>query len=199
MRNAVVVSVATILAGCAFSAQEPVVVKPELVTHQSSIGSGKTVYVNVVDERASKVLGTRGARGVGAELTAADSLVDSVRDSVSQGLRNQGFAIAAAVPPDGRTLRVEVRDLEYNVAVGFWSGTLRAQCALKATCQVGPTLAYDKLFRGEHEESVQVVQGSDANVRYINDAVSKAVNQLVDDPELGQCLASVPDLKSTAR
>ena len=190
MRSVVVVSILVVLSGCAFSPQAPVVVKPELAAHQGSVGAGKTVYVSVVDERPSKVLGTRGVRGVGAELTAADNFVDSVRDSVSQGLRDEGFTIAAEVPPDGRALKVEVRDLEYNVIMGFWSGTLRAQCALNAICQVGQTRPYDKLFRGEHEESVQVVQGTDANVRYINDAVSKAVNQLVDDPELSQCLAT---------
>lgn len=137
--SAVVVSVLVVLAGCTFSPQAPVVVEPELVAHQSCAGAGKPVYVSVVDERPTKVLGARGVRGVGAELTAADNCVDSVRDSVS----------------------------------------LRAQCALNAICQVGLTRTYDKLFRGEHEESVQVVQGTDANV-----------NQLVDDPELSQCLAT---------
>ena len=74
-RSAVVVSVLVVLAGCTFSPQAPVVVKPELVAHQSCAGAGKPVYVSVVDQRPSKVLGRRGVRGVGAELTAADNFV----------------------------------------------------------------------------------------------------------------------------
>lgn len=196
-RLVAVVSIGAVLGGCAFSAEAPVVVKPELVTNQSSIGTGKAVRVSVVDQRPSKVLGTRGVRGVGSELTAADNLTGAILDSVSEGLRKEGFAIATDSSSDASDLRIELRDLEYNVTMGFWAGTLRTQCALNAVCRVPQKEPYQKLFRGEHEESVQVVQSADANVRYINDAVSKAITELVDDPELGQCLAT-PHVPNTA-
>jgi uncharacterized lipoprotein len=189
MRVVIVAAAAAILGGCAFSAQPPIVVKPELVAAANSIGANRAVYLNVVDERPSQSLGTRGVRGVGAELTVAD-LTGSLRAALSEGLKNRGFSPTSALPPDGRQLKVEIRDLQYNMVMGFWAGTLRTQCSLKAICRVGPTDALEKLFRGVHEESVQVVQGAEANIRYVNDAVSKAVNELLADPELDQCLAS---------
>jgi len=87
-------------------------------------------------------------------------------------------------------LKVEIRDLKYEVDQGFWSGTLHAQCAMKALCQVGPGKPFEKLFRGEHQESVQVVQNAEENIRYVNDAVSKTINELLNDPELDQCLSA---------
>jgi hypothetical protein len=38
-------------------------------------------------------------------------------------------------------------------------------------------------------ESIQVVQQGDANARYINTAVSSAVNALLGDRELMDCLS----------
>ena len=190
MRWFIVAACAAVLGGCAFAAQAPIEVKPDVVHAQNSIGGGKGVLVEVSDERPSKNLGTRGVRGVGSELTVTDDFAATVRDSLSQGLKDRGFAPSTSMPADGRVLRVEIRDLEYKVDMGFWAGTLRADCALKAICQIRQSRPFEKLFRGEHEESVQVVQGADANVRYVNDAVSKAVNQLLDDPELEKCLAS---------
>jgi hypothetical protein len=99
------------------------------------------------------------------------------------------------MPADARVLRVEIRDLTYKADMGFWAGTLNVDCALKAICQIGQSRPVEKLFRGEHQESIQVVQGEDANIKYVNDAVSKAVNELLGDPELEQCLAS-PALSS---
>jgi uncharacterized lipoprotein YajG len=190
MRWVIVAACAAVLGGCAFATEAPIKVKPELIPAQNSIGGGKGVLVEVADERPSKNLGTRGVRGVGSELTVTDDFAATVRDSLSEGLKDRGFAPSTSMPADARALRVEIRDLTYKVDMGFWAGTLRADCALKAVCQIGQSRPFEKLFRGEHEESVQVVQGEEANIKYVNDAVSKAVNELLGDPELSQCLAS---------
>ena len=195
MRWFIVSAFAAVLGGCAFATQAPIHVKPELVAAQNSIGGGKSVLVQVADERPSKNLGTRGVRGVGSELTVTDDFAATVHDSVSQGLKDRGFAPSASMPADARVLRVEIRDLTYKADMGFWAGTLNVDCALKAICQIGQSRPVEKLFRGEHQESIQVVQGEDANIKYVNDAVSKAVNELLGDPELEQCLAS-PALSS---
>lgn len=201
MRWFIVAACAALLGGCAFATQAPIHVKPELVTAQNSIGGGKGVLVLVSDERPTKNLGTRGVRGVGSELTVTDDFAATVHNSLSQGLKDRGFAPSTNLPPDARVLRVEIRDLTYKADMGFWAGTLNVDCALKAICQIGQIRPFEKLFRGEHQESIQVVQGEDANIRYVNDAVSKAVNELLGDPELGQCLASpaVSNAQATLR
>lgn len=84
---------------------------------------------------------------------------------------------------------MEIRNLDYRVVVGFWAGTLSTECGLKAICIHGSARPFEQLYRGEFQESVQVVQTAEANQKYINAAVSKAINALLQDPRLIQCLA----------
>jgi uncharacterized lipoprotein len=185
-----VTAIVVALGGCAFTPQAPIVIKPAIEANHSNVGAGQSLQVVVIDERTSKTLGTRGVRGVGSELTVAGDLAQTIDTSIAEGLKNQGFVPTEHTIKDGRVLNVEIRDLEYNMIMGFWAGTMRTQCSLKAVCVVGNVRPFEKMYHGEHEESVQVVQSADANTGYVNDAVSKAVNQLLDDPDLAHCLAS---------
>jgi uncharacterized lipoprotein YajG len=190
IRNLGFIAIVVVLGGCAFATQAPIVIKPDIVPKHSDVGAGQSVQVVVTDERTSKTLGTRGVRGVGSELTVAGDLAQTLDASISEGLKNQGFTPTDHSSKDGRALNVEIRDLQYTMIMGFWAGTMRTQCSLKAMCVVGNARPFEKMYHGEHEESVQVVQSADANIGYVNDAVSKAVNQLLDDPELSHCLAN---------
>ena len=176
--------------GCAFQ-QQAVRVSPELQVAESTIGAGRTVQLTVVDERPKSTLGTRGARGVGAELTLEGDLVATVRTAVEEGLRRHGF-VPVATDAGGRELRIEIRNLDYGINVGFWAGKLKVDCSLKGICQRGDARPYEKLHRGEFQESIQVVQGQDANNHYVSSAVSAALNALLNDRDLMQCLASEP-------
>ena len=126
---------------------------------------------------------------MGADLTLAQDLPTIVRSAVSDGLQRQGFTPKTEKPADGRELRVEIRNLDYGVNVGFWTGTLRTECGLKAICVLGTDRPYERLYRGEVEETVLVVQGAEANNKYVNEALSKALNELLQDSQLSQCLA----------
>lgn len=184
-----VLSVLVLLtSGCAFTPQA-VVLKPDIQPTLAPVGEGRTVLVTVVDERPRSTLGTRGARGVGAELTVQGDLTKVVETAVADGLQRQGFVVTPDKPSDGRELRVEIRNLDYGVTVGFWAGSLRTECGLKAVCIIGSTRPYEQLYRGEHQESVQVVQTAEANEQYLNIALSKAINSMLQDPRLSQSLA----------
>jgi hypothetical protein len=91
--------------------------------------------------------------------------------------------------PDGRELRIELRALEYGVAPGIVLATLRTGAAMKGICIIGNTRPYEKLYRGEHEESILVVQFASQNEQYLNEALSQAIQNLVQDQELIRCLA----------
>ena len=116
-------------------------------------------------------------------------LTNVVRTAVADGLQRQGFVITSHKAPDGHELRVEIRNLDYNVTQGFLAGTLRTECGLKAICIKGSARPYERLYRGEIMEKIQVVQGNQANEKYINSAISKAINSLLQDSELIHCLA----------
>ena len=84
-RRLVVVGAITIgLSGCAFTPQA-IELQPKVNVVESSIGQGRVVYINVVDERAKTTLGTRGA-GLGADLTLRGDLRTTIRSSTIGGL-----------------------------------------------------------------------------------------------------------------
>ncbi|HEY6545617.1 MAG TPA: YajG family lipoprotein [Dokdonella sp.] len=192
MRNALPTAIAvlsiSLASGCAFAPQA-VKLDPVVKVEQSTVGADQAVRVNVVDERPKSTLGTRGAGGVGAELTLEGDLAEIVQRSIREGLRRQGFIASAEKAGQGRELRVEIRSLDYGVTTGFWSGDLRTQCSLKGICIHGSERPYEKLHRGEFKENVQVVQGEDANNVYVNNALSEAINNLLSDEQLIGCLA----------
>ena len=82
--------------GCAFTPQA-VNLRPQVQATTGSSGQGRSVLVTVVDERPRATLGTRGARGVGADLTLVQDLPTVVRSAVSDGLQRQGFGKSGAL------------------------------------------------------------------------------------------------------
>ncbi len=176
------------LGGCAFTPQA-VTLQPDLYQVSSTIGDNKTVKINVVDERTKSTLGTRGARGVGAELTIQGDLVEIVKGTLTRGLTSKGFHVPINSVENERELRVELRSLEYRLVVGFWSGTLNTESAMKGICILNKSRPYEKLYLGEHKESVQVVQFAEANNKYVNNALSASINKMLSDKALLQCLA----------
>ena len=189
IKSLIVLAVLAVLApACAYTPQA-VVLKPEIQPTLGSNVQGRTVYLTVVDERPRQTLRTRYIMGAGAELTVQGDINNVVRTAVADGLQRQGFVITSLKTADGHELRVEIRNLDYGITQGFWAGTLRTECGLKAICIIGSARPFEKLYRGEHMEKIQVVQGNQANERYINSAISRAINLLLQDSELIHCLA----------
>ena len=187
-KSLIVLAVLAVLTQACALTPQAVTVKPEIQPTFGSTVQGQTVYLNVVDERPRQTLGTRSIKGMGAEITLAGDLANTVRTAIADGLQRQGFIITPNRPTDVRELRVEIRNLEYGVTQGFWAGTLRAECGLKAICIKGSSRHYEKLYRGEHIEKIQFVQGNQANERYINSALSQAITLLLQDSQLIHCL-----------
>jgi len=183
-----IVLAAVVLGGCAFTPQS-ITIAPTVSVRASQVGQGQDVALNVIDERPKKTLGTVGAGSVGAEISVDGDVVSSIQSALRDGLSKLTFRPVATRGADNSELRVEIRNIDYVVIRGFWAGTLRVDVGLKAICIRGTARPYEKLHRGEFVESVQVVQQGEANSRYINTAVSEAVNALLADQELMECLA----------
>lgn len=182
-----IVALALLVAqGCAWQAQS-VRVQPSVSVGESNVGAGKSVAVNVVDERPSQNLGTRGVQGVGAEITIEGNLAETIQASVSDGLAKKGFKTENGALP--RELRVEIRSFDYKVTQGFWEGTLTVNFGIKGICIKDGLRPYEMLYRGDFKKGIQVVQGEKSNEQYINIVVSDAVTKLLNDEALLACLA----------
>lgn len=175
-----------VLSGCAFQKQA-IRLQPQLKVETSSIGAGKLTMVNVADERPRSTLGTRGVSGIGEQLTLEGDIAAVVRDAIGEGLRKQGFQTDG---PIENQLKVEIRNLDYIVNSGFWAGKLNVEFLLKGICIKGTARPYEQTYRGELHLNIQVVQSAEANTQYVNQVVSDAINKLVTDKAMLQCLAS---------
>jgi uncharacterized lipoprotein YajG len=187
-KSLIVLAMLAVLTPACTLTPQAVVLKPEIQPTLGSNGQGRAVLLTVVDERPRNILGTRGIN-VGAEITVQGDFTNVVRTAVADGLQRQGFMITSDKPTDGRALRVEIRNLDYGRTGGLWGGSLHTECGLKAICIIGSARPYEKFYRGEHQESVQVVPSAEANEKYVNSALSKAINLLLQDPQLSHCLA----------
>jgi len=126
---------------------------------------------------------------MGGQITLRQDLVSVLQAAIAEALKQQGFVPVTRVDDaDGRQLRVEVRNLDYNVIVGFWTGTVRTECALKGICIVGASRPYEEFYRAVREETILFVQSDSANEEYINDVLSRALQELLSDSKLLQCL-----------
>jgi uncharacterized lipoprotein len=188
IRSLFLAVLAVVAGGCAFTPQA-VKISPTVNVGASQVGGGRDITLNVVDERPKKTLGTVGARGVGADISIEGDLVATVQRALSEGLSKLSFKPGTNRGASQPELRVEIRNLDYAVIVGFWAGTLRVDAGLKAICIKGAARPYERLHSGEFVESVQVVQPKESNEKYISAAVSEAVNSLLADSALVTCLA----------
>ncbi|MFK8028731.1 MAG: YajG family lipoprotein [Gammaproteobacteria bacterium] len=152
--------------GCAFTPQQAEIT-PQLELVQSDEGRGTTVYLRVIDERSNQIIGRRGTGAMkGAEITTTEELDVVFHNAIADGLRQKGFEV---VTDSGRshTLKVEIRSFEYDVSMGFWTGGVHTNAALKAIAKRGGQ-EYENVYRFDGEQRVMFVPGKDKNQQMIN-------------------------------
>ena len=199
-----VFSIVPFLSGCWAFQPQAVLLKPDVNVQSGDIGSDKSIMLNVIDERTETTLGFRlpGRKSgflrkgspIGALLTIEGDIVEIVSDSLSKGLLAQGFQITRS-PDEGtaklKELRVELRSLEYRLLTGGIPYYAKTISKMKGICIVDSLYPYEKLYRGTHEESHYNFTPTDAQInKYVNIALSHAINNLLSDSRLLKCLAN---------
>jgi len=183
------VSSILVAAGCAWTGQE-LDLKPNVTVKEASLGNGRTISVEVDDERPRKALGNKVPEG-GGEINSKREPKEIVEEALLLGLTRLGFKPIINQNINGNKLKAELRSIDYRTAVGFWASTLTVDVALKGICIVDGRHKYEKVQRGHHQESIQVVQSEENNKEYIEDAMSQAINNVLSDDGLIQCLAGL--------
>ena len=181
------IGVALLAWSCALIPQR-VVLKPEVRVAPAEIGQQRPVAVTVLDERPRAVIGYRGG-GPGmltGEITTDQDVSSVIQQAIFEALKAKGFSPVTGSGP--RTLKVEVRTLEYSHSSGLFVAIFRSEVALKGIC-LNSGRSYERLHRGEEQQQSPFVLTDDENERIINVALSRAVERLFGDPELLNCLA----------
>ena len=162
--------------------------QPQVQVSKTNVGDGQTIYLKTLDERTSSAIGTRGISGFGAEITSSDDVANIVHSTISRNLEKQGFEVSNNSTGTTTSLRAEIRNLEYNLTPGIFTGTLRAEAAIKGICITNKETNYEHLYRGESEEQVFVVQFAEENAVHINNSLSAVIQKMFQDSELMSCL-----------
>mgnify|MGYP001813245731 CR=1 FL=1 len=178
--------------GCAFTPQT-VVIEPEIVVGESDIGHGIQVGVYVVDERTNKELGRRGTGAMkGAAITTEQDVAEVFGIAIIEGLDKKGFnaTLVGSASTDATALiRVDIRNIEYETSMGFWTGGVHVRGSMKGTATKGSE-SYDKFYQVDDEKRVVVVPGADSNAQMINTTVSAMIQEMFNDVDLFDFLAN---------
>lgn len=168
------------VAGCAYNPQSAQIA-PNVQVASADIGRGVTVAFRVQDERPTKSLGNRGAGfGKAAEISAKDDVTAIVHDKIAAGLRQKGFTVADYDEKAPTRLSIEIRSLQYDTSVGFWTGGVKVQSALKGVA-MRDGRSYERMYRSDKERRVVIVPTADKNEAWINEALTDVLTQLFDD------------------
>lgn len=178
--------------GCAFTPQT-VVIEPTLEVSPSNIGEGRNVSVYVVDERTTTELGRRGTGAMrGAAITSEQDIAGVFQKAITENLNAMGFnATPVNTPtagPESALLRIDIRSLDYETSMGFWTGGVHTRGSMKGTA-TRESRSYDQLYRVDEEKRVMVVPGADSNAQMINATASAILQELFNDVTLFKFLA----------
>jgi uncharacterized lipoprotein YajG len=173
--------------GCAFTPQTADV-QVEVQVVESNEGGGAPINLRVVDERTNQIIGRRGTGAMkGAEITSTKPLDVTFHEAIADGLTKKGFVIVDDTT-NAHSLRVDIRSFEYDVSMGFWTGGVHTNAALKATAKRGSE-DYDNIYRFEGEKRIVFVPGADKNTQMINEMANGVLQEMFADNALMGFLA----------
>jgi len=187
MKTVALFVLSLLMSGCAFSPQSARI-RPIASVAESNVGKGVVVAVRVVDERPDQAIGKRGAGGVGADIVPANQIEVAVQELLVASLKKRGFSVVDSNVSAQAKLGVEVRFLQYSVSQGLGSGGINIKVAIKATASNGGQI-YEQLYRNDKEERVQFIPAAQTNENWINESLSKCIQDLLDDTALTEALA----------
>lgn len=188
MRHLIVVMVLSCLCACQYIPQD-VKIAPTVEVTESNIGQGKLVAVQVLDERENSTIGKRGfGFETGATIATEQNVSQLFQTAVSEGLQRNGFKPVPDNVEAPTNLRVEIRTLNYDVAMGLWTGENSAESAVKVEATNGEA-RYEKMYRGRSAIRTVFHASQETNTKIINAAINDVLDTMFADRKLLEFLA----------
>lgn len=186
-RIALVTLCAVGVSGCVYASQTAMLT-PVVSPAASIQADGLSVSLRVVDERPRREFGNRTFGGSGGEINPGQDVRAVLFDAVSDGLAHLGFAPTQDEAGSKRSLKIEIREIEYRLSQGFWTVGAYTNAAIKAIARRGGDL-YENFYRADSEARAAAAPSAHKNEQYINVVVNDVLNQLFADQELFRFLA----------
>ncbi len=170
------------LSACAYTPQKATLeVTPEIL--ESNLGRGRTIAVNIMDERPDKGLGHRGGvYGRGAEITTDQDITEIILDALYEGLTTKGFKPVSGGQKSDKKLDAEFRHFEYYTSTGAFTGGVHVKAAMKVRAK--GKVEYENMYRVEKENRVVFVPGAESNEKLLNETLTEMVERVFQDEDL---------------
>lgn len=178
---------ALFLGGCAWVPQTATL-KPAPNVSQSTLGNGVTVAVRVIDTRRSSIIGHRGVDSKNAAIKTEQDIVALFRQKIVEGLTRKGFAAVVFEGQPGRSLTVEIRQIDYTTDMDFWKGLIQTEAVISAS-MIKDGAKFEQVYSGKRSETTVEAPRAKTNERLINGAISDALQRLFEDERLLHYLA----------
>jgi uncharacterized lipoprotein YajG len=178
---------AVLALGCTVKPQN-VRLEPQIKAAPSTVGQGKKVWLEVKDVRPKKTLGVVGdLNGRYAHVSVEDDFSTQMYQSVSGALRQMGFEVSPTPVADARSLVVEVRDIEYQALKQGLTYDTDTKVAIGALAKSAES-TYERLYTAGARKSSPIHPSASDNDRIVNDTVSGALQEMLNDDRLTAAL-----------
>ena len=175
------------IAACAFTPHE-VAVNASAPVEPSSIGAGRTIYLEVIDDRETEVVGQRGAGMQGADITASQVMPTLERELIA-GFTAKGFSVSTTDRNADAEVEARLRASRFFLETGFFAGAKNTSVVVGIEADNGRD-DYDRTYRSSSEDSTMVVPaGSDIDA-HLNAAFTEVLRQIMADDALMEFLAT---------
>ena len=171
------------LLGCAPRSQN-IQLDPPVNMESSSVGQGKVIWLQVKDARPRKTLGLVGDPGGNyAHVSVEDDFSNALYQRVSEALRSMGFVVQPTPGPDQRSLKVEVRDIQYQSLKQTLTYDTDLSVSVAARAQNGDDF-YDRVYNAGAKRTSALIPSAADSRQAVNEAVGTTLKEMLSDGPL---------------
>ncbi|RIK92775.1 MAG: hypothetical protein DCC73_10865 [Proteobacteria bacterium] len=188
VRLAGLIIAGAVAAGCSMKPQN-VVIDPAPEMMAFNVGQKQSVAVNVVDKRASSLLGYRkDETKEQAPLKTGNDVAAAVAVKVREAVADNAFTVAGGDRADAK-LTVEITEITYKASGKYVAPKVATRAAFRAVAERGLT-TYSQSYSIANEDVEALPLTAERNERIINETVSQALGMMIEDEGLWRFLAT---------
>jgi len=162
---------------------------PKLEARQANVGDGKTLGLEVADVRPDKKVGIVGDPKMKyITVTAEDASPSAVYKEAADALTKEGFKVEPISEATERSLRLELRELQYESIKQPFTFDSKAKVLVGAVARNGGA-RYERTYETEETSTTGAPPGQSEIGVTINRLLSASLNDVLADKQLMAILA----------
>lgn len=178
---------AFVLSSCALSPQT-VAIKPLLDVQSYPIGRGRSLALDVVDQRPDVHFGTRGGVYGTALISPRVDVAQAIRQSLAERLSANGFSVTLPQPASPLSMRVEIQRIDYIASGDPIVNEIQVRAAIRAITRNGEK-SLSSQYKASNTRQVLKPPNEVENEAIINEVVAETLKRMLNDKSILDLLA----------